>query len=440
MTGRGSIEVLPSGRHCARMPDTTRLGTFDTREEASAVLDAAICELTSGRVEPKNVRSFKTAGPEWLDECELAGSRDMPTNRSRWTEYMPKAPFYELALKRITPAMCFEWRQALRFAVVRYPYKQPRNGKRISGETAERIFSLASTFMQNACDSGWVSSNPFHAAGKPKTKKARTHDPSTYLEWSRVPVQNEQARLLAAIPDEDERLIAECVMLGGHRTSEDIWMPLDDVHLDAVDDNGTATPYIIVRYSRGQGARKSGEWYRQDLIKPAADAWDRWLKRLPAYAPKNPRGLVFPRRDGRPRQSGKVFGEYTGKDGKKHTPWHDWVRAAGIKRVVRVYDLRHTCATSLLCGWWGRRWSLIEIQSYLGHMSSVSTKRYAHLAREAEQRAARETRGGISSSPTGLPRAYARGFKMSAMPMKSLVGPAGLEPATYGLKVRSSTD
>lgn len=424
--GAGSIEHLPSGRHSPRMPDKTRLGVFDTEEEAERVLAAAIAELESGRVKPKNVKSFATAGSKWLDERELSGARDIATDRSRWDQYVTKAPFYDLALKRIAPSTCFEWRQSLRFAKVKYPYKHPRNGQRISPDTVERIFSLASAFMQDATNLGWVQSNPFRAAGKQKKKQARTDDPWTYLDPA------EQTALLTAVP-EGEREIVEALMCTGWRPSEAAWMPLSDVHLDAVDAQGNKTPYVDVRLSRGGKARKNGVPFRQYLLPRAADALERWLKLLPTFAPKNPHGVVFPLPDGRRRVSGKFFGEVK-VEGEKHSPWFEWVEAAGIKRHVRVYDLRHTCATALLCAWWGRRWSLIEIQSHLGQLSSVSTRRYAHLAREAEQKAARETRGGASHLPMAFPRGSPTTGAYARKPTESLVSRGGFEPPTYGLK------
>ncbi len=433
MSARGSIERLRSGRFSARMSDRTRLGTYDTEAEARSMLDAAIAELVSGRVLPKSsVKSFATTGGKWLDERELADSRDIATDRSRWGQYVVKAPFYEWPLKRITPAVCFEWRQSLRFATVRYPYDHPRNGERISLDTIDRIFALASVFMQDATNRGWVPSNPFRLAGKPKKKQARTEDPWTYLELA------EQAALLEAVP-EAEREIVEVLMHTGWRPSEAAWMPLADVHLDAVDAKGNKTPYVNVRLSRGGKGRKNNLPFRQDLLPHAAEALARWLKRCPTYAPKNPRGLLFPFPDGRRRESGWFFGSYR-KDGKRHSPWREWLTAAGIKRPVRVYDLRHTCATALLCGWWGRRWQLNEIQDYLGHLSSQSTRRYAHLTRETAQRAARETRGGAGLFPRVPPTSVVKTSTIAGKGTKSLVGRAGLEPATYGLKVRSSTD
>jgi hypothetical protein len=67
---------------------------------------------------------------------------------------------------------------------------------------------------------------------------------------------------------------------------------------------------------------------------------------------------------------------------------------------VRWHDLRHTCAASLVSGWWGRQWRLEEIRALLGHGSLKATERYAHLADSALQQAAAETRwsGGAAHS------------------------------------------
>lgn len=71
------------------------------------------------------------------------------------------------------------------------------------------------------------------------------------------------------------------------------------------------------------------------------------------------------------------------------TRWHKWLEAAGIARSVRWYDLRHTCATSLLAGWWGPAWRLEEIQQLLGHASRTTTERYAHRLAESLMAAGR---------------------------------------------------
>ena len=74
--------------------------------------------------------------------------------------------------------------------------------------------------------------------------------------------------------------------------------------------------------------------------------------------------------------------------------WADWTACldrSGIVRNVRWHALRHTCASSLVSGWWGRQWTLSEVCELLGHGSVTTTERYAHLADTVLKQAARET-------------------------------------------------
>lgn len=80
-----------------------------------------------------------------------------------------------------------------------------------------------------------------------------------------------------------------------------------------------------------------------------------------------------------------------------------YMRAIGIVRNVRWHDLRHTAGSSLVSGWWGRRWTLEEVQRYLGHESIEATKRYAHLGETALKRAVRETPGLFVDDVTEVP-------------------------------------
>src|ERR1019366_1541485 len=144
-------------------------------------------------------------------------------------------------------------------------------------------------------------------------------------------------------------------------------------HPDAKD------PHVVVRYgARGRKATKSGKHRIVPLFGIAARALARWLEILPTYAPKNPFGLVFPLPGGERRD-------------KKSYGWAHLRKAAKIDRHVRWHDLRHTFASSLVAGWWGRPWRLDEVRVLLGHSSVTTTERYAHLAPSVLAQAARET-------------------------------------------------
>jgi len=116
-----------------------------------------------------------------------------------------------------------------------------------------------------------------------------------------------------------------------------------------------------------KGEKKNRTVYIHGIALEAARAW---LALLPVYAPKNPHGLMFPtergaRRTGVPRS------------------WKKVVTAFGviprIGKQVWWHLLRHTCASSLVSGWWGMRWSLEDVSRVLGHTDVRTTQIYAHL-------------------------------------------------------------
>jgi hypothetical protein len=121
-----------------------------------------------------------------------------------------------------------------------------------------------------------------------------------------------------------------------------------------------------------------------------------WLTLLPLYAPKNPRGLVFPsptgcRANRRRRAVRSACPSSEAGPGVRATRVHyilpEWLRLAGVKRRLRWHDLRHTCASSLVSGFWGPKWSLDEVRDHMGHSSVTVTEIYAHLDRDVEARA-----------------------------------------------------
>jgi hypothetical protein len=66
-----------------------------------------------------------------------------------------------------------------------------------------------------------------------------------------------------------------------------------------------------------------------------------------------------------------------------------WWRRVGIRQRIRFHDLRDTCASHLLSGTWGHKWSIFEVSKHLSHSNSAITEaRYAHLIREARLRTA----------------------------------------------------
>ena len=100
----------------------------------------------------------------------------------------------------------------------------------------------------------------------------------------------------------------------------------EDVHLEA------ERPCIDVKVGSKGGPPKNGKARRVFLIKPAVEAVTLWLEGLSTYAPRNPRGLAFPRPNGtiRPVDHKKPF-------------MAEWHRYSGVyellKRKVRLHSL-----------------------------------------------------------------------------------------------------
>ena len=158
----------------------------------------------------------------------------------------------------------------------------------------------------------------------------------------------------------------------GLRLGEFNALKLADVHLD--DEN----PHVVIR-SSNKGATKSGKIRRVPLFGMALPAMRRWLDLLPSWCPRNVLSLVFPGPRGARRGVGVLFQFSTHKNGKavKVNPWDSYLAAAGIvpekrhdgRRPRPAHDFRHTCAASLVSGWYplqddgspapeGRRWTL----------------------------------------------------------------------------------
>jgi integrase len=223
-----------------------------------------------------------------------------------------------------------------------------------------------------AIDEEYIEENP--ALGIKLPKEARVDDLSTVLTPS------EQERLLDVVPLPEEWIVAAAIG-GGWRMGEQWSLELADVHIEV------AVPYVDVRYGAvNRKPTKNGQPRRVPLVGPALEAMREWLRIRDDWCNHRRCALVYPT----PRAAHR----------RKKPPrgWKEWLRKAGIVRRVRWHDLRHTCASALLSGQWGRKWSMEEVQKFLGHKSIRTTERYARFADDALMRAAAETTAAIAAS------------------------------------------
>lgn len=359
--GEGTIETLPSGRKRVRawLPDGRRhsLGTFDTEEEAEGVLAAIREELATPVADTVGVFTVRAMLEQWEEALEISRSYvAMPNVRTIRKNWLEKAAFVDMPARDVKRADIVAWTKTLGELGVSY--------------ARQALTHLRSAF-QWALDSDRLESNPAHDARIPK-RPAPIEEPWTYLQ------PEEQDALLSCEEVPEELRVQIGFAIGtGLRMGEQLALRLADLHVTGPE------PRVVVRYGSRKRAPKGRRIRTVPLFGLGLRMAKRWLELLPAYCPTktNEFGLVFPGPKGGFQKVSRVAG------------WKAALVSAGITRRVRWHDLRHTCAASLISGWWGEPWRLEEIRELCGHHSIRMTERYAHLGKTALKKAADRTTG-----------------------------------------------
>jgi integrase len=394
--GPGTIEELPSGRHRLRFRvggKLTTAGVFDSRPIAEEQRLAMIAEFAR-RQAPAPTDALAAFGDRVLEERELGGVvKDSENEESRWRNHVRGD-----RLANGHPGIGAMAPRDVEAEDVRAWLKRLFQ-RGLGRQTRIHCLNLLRAVLEEAIEQH-VHRGPNPCAGIRLKKERRTHETWTFLD------PEQQGRLFAAAAALGPEVeIVRFATGAGLRGGELVALRLEDVHVAG------AEPHVVVRYGDMAGdATKSGKPRRVDLLPLALDALERWLAALPSFCPDNPKGLVFPGRRGGMRNHDHVlrwdvwkgFAE-RGKPGEaRHRARRvGLVERAGLPPELRWHDLRHTCASSLINGWWGRMWTLAEVQQVLGHSSSKTTERYAHLAESAQRRAAAETRAAFHARSTG---------------------------------------
>lgn len=346
-TGAGTIEKYGKVFR-ARLPDAKRsvLNVFPTHAEAELALDAWMATSRAPRGD-----SLATYGIDFMARRARTRPKSIDQDVDRWRIYVETWECFQWPLVEIRRGDVRRWVDGL-------------HGRPLADQTVRNTLNLVRGCLQAALDDGVIASNPaynlrIHARGS-------VEDVWDYLR------PDEQLKLLR-YPKMPEHLRA---MMGfaigtGLRWGEQRTLTLEDVHLDG------AAPYVHVRRS-AKGSTKNTRHRRVPLFGlglAAATA----LVRL-AKSRRNPRGLLClpPRGEAYRSKNGPRLGK--------------WLVRAEVKREIRWHDLRHTCGSSLVAGWWGHKWQLIEVRDLLGHRNISTTERYAHLAGSVVESAALETR------------------------------------------------
>jgi integrase len=417
--GTGTI-IDKRGRFMARLPTADRepLGIYDTYEQAAEGLDGWLAERRDGAVKVASGLTLTGFGEDWLNRRELDEFRGIDTDRSRWKTHILTAHFADWPLKSITRADVIDWIDTMKSKKAAPGHKQARKDivkRKLSRTTIQNTLNLLRCCLADALDRHMIPENPADGV-RLRMKSTRTEDPWTYLTFE------EQKALLTceAIPAPDRRLMQFAI--GSGMREGELWnLELRDLHVDG------DVPHVVVRFGSNGKPPKNGKIREIPLFGYSLEAATHWVKELPRFAPKNEHKLVFPTARGHRRQDSKPpGGQYKDEKGHTHYRFHDWIVAAGVTRDFRFHDLRHTCGSSLISGLWGRSWSIEEVRDLLGHASSKTTERYAHLAPSALQAAARDT---VREVPRKAPVRHQESGDAS----ETLVPPARIGLATFGL-------
>lgn len=381
---------LPNGE---RKP----LGTFETWDEAEGVRLAALDEL-SGR-EGGDVAILADWGEKWLRDREKhrkVRAKTAENDRSRWDNHLLSHRISNMPLRAIQPADLDALVTDLH-----------AGGKGIGRQTIKHCLNVVHGMIKAGMRAGLVKLDPF-AGGVPLPKEHRTTEAWTFA------TVDEQDRLVAATRGPERHLVA-FALATGLRAGELVALRLADTHDDRV----------VVRYGAAPAEPTKGNRIRTvHLNGRAKEALTAWLVALPSYTAnkrfpegRNPLGLTFPGRRGAYRNEEHVI---------RWAEWQAILERSRIGRPFRWHDLRHTCASALVSGWWGRRWSLEEVREVLGHQDLKTTQRYAHLASDAIASAARATPGFIGQD---IGQAVLAPPNSPVIPERD----TSFEPATFGL-------
>lgn len=353
----GSIEER-GGRHRVRLRVAGRkrsLGTYATEAEAEAVLEAAREQLEAAGSTSLGRLTLRQWIERWLDQRELSGAvRSVADDRSRLRAHVLGEPWADDPLDTITRPLLRAWVRRLLGRQARHHAGAGElvdAGRRLSRITVQHVVATLRVCLRDACEDEKIASNP--AADLRVPAALYTREPWTYLE------PREIAALLGceAIP-EPFRLLYAVAVYTGLRKGELWGLRWGDVALAG------QRPHVMVRRSR-DSAPKNGKHRMVPLLAPARVALER-LRQLADRTGSD--ALVFPARDGGMRRR------------DNDARWPEYRKLAGITRPVRFHDLRHTCASLLLMGAWGRAWRLERVRDFLGHSDVAVTQRYAHLS------------------------------------------------------------
>lgn len=366
------IDPLPSGNFRWRLnyEGAALSGVEATEELAESVRAETLRQLIDGDLRPARDVTLASVGGKFL--ASRKGNRDKKSDSGRWENVtacaIARVPLVDMGRNDV-----LDWIDELEARETR----DRRPLRTLKWESRRKTVNLARCAFRFAMDRKLTAAtlNPF--VGVTVERKDGDEDDGYQEGWYLD--TDEQERLLRAWASLEEphqakeHLIAAIAIGTGLRLNELFCAHIQDVVTEGRE------PHIHVRfgsYDRKEKRFRAPKGRRGEkkprvvpLFGRALDAMREWKTFLPNYAASNPMGLMFPTPRGRLRN-------------QPPRCWKAVVEKFGvvprIGRTVWWHLLRHTCASSMISGAWGMRWSLEDVCKILGHTDIRTTQRYAH--------------------------------------------------------------
>lgn len=345
----GWAEKLPSGKYRAVYRDGAgkrrSAGTYT--HKAKAIREAGAKEAEARSKKWRDPEAYKLPWGEWAEEWLKARTVEATTERAdavRLRKHI-RPKWDDVPLGSITRHDVKAWAAEMRRAGV-------------GASTVQRIVHLFSASLNAAVDAEVIDANP--AARIALMKGAQ--------EQERFLTREEFAAVRAQLPTARDRLMVELLAYTGLR-----WSEMAGLHWSRVDLR-RGLVRVVETYNETAGQMKAYPKGKRAREVPLTDDLVAALSSL-----ERPKGgncgvphaagicrgpLVFTTDSGRPMRN------------SNWSPlWRAAVADAGVGHA-RLHDLRHTYASWLL----QQGIPLAEVGRLMGHVSTQTTAKYAHLA------------------------------------------------------------
>jgi len=345
-------EKLPSGKYRGVYRDGAgkrrSAGTYT--HKAKAEREAAAKEVDARKKLWRDPEAYKLPWGQWADEWATARSVETTTakaDRIRLEKHL-KPRWADVPIGSITRHDVKAW--AVQLAAT----------PGVGPSTVQRIVHLFSASLTAAMDAEVIETNP----------AARIKLPGGAREQERFLERDEYDAIREHLPTEQDQLVADVLVGTGVRWAEVAGLHWSRVNLErgvvTVVEVFNESPAEIKPYPKGKRARAvplTDELVGQ--LKGHKEMQEKRVKCGVSHTSGLCRsGLVFTTPKGRPLRN------------SNWSPlWREAVEDAEVGHA-RIHDLRHTYASWLL----QEGIPLAEVGRLLGHVSTQTTAKYAHLA------------------------------------------------------------